>query len=323
VILGCVSKKHAGPKRAKELYASPLWAKRRSYAEKSGRPWVIFSAKHGILDPDDLIEWYDVALKRLPSKDRRAKGELAARQLAAKFGSLKGLSFEIHAGDAYVSALRDPLRRAGATLVYPLAGLSFGYQLQWYGAEGTNLGSSPAGQRRRPRARELPRFALQFDRALVRTLAGRYQYGGDERVAAVGASAGERGYFTRAELRELCFWKTPRSAPLVAANSTAEVRQATRLALSQKAEDARIRPLLALSGVSWPTASVVLHFAHRDPYPILDVRALEALGCLRPTYSMSLWLQYVEFIRELATSLDVDVRTLDRALWQWSKERSR
>ena len=39
---------------------------------------------------------------------------------------------------------------------------------------------------------------------------------------------------------------------------------------------------MALSGVRWPTASVLLHFGHRDRYPILDYRALEALGVPSP-----------------------------------------
>jgi hypothetical protein len=35
---------------------------------------------------------------------------------------------------------------------------------------------------------------------------------------------------------------------------------------------------------------------------------------------MPLWLGYVDACRSLATTEEVDMRTLDRALWQWSKE---
>jgi hypothetical protein len=132
VIVGCVSSKQAGPAPARDLYVSPLWAKRRHYAESSGRPWVIFSAEHGILKPDQVIEYYDVALMKLPVHERRAKGERAAEQLDQFFGPLRGKTFEIHAGAAYVDALRGPLKREGANLETPLHGLSIGYQLQWY-----------------------------------------------------------------------------------------------------------------------------------------------------------------------------------------------
>jgi len=133
VVVGCVSSKHRGPAPAKDLYVSPLWAKRRRYAESSGRPWVIFSAEHGILEPDQIIEYYDVALKNLPARARRSKGEQATEQLEELFGPLRGKTFEIHAGAAYVDALREPIERAGARLTNPLDGLSIGFQLQWYG----------------------------------------------------------------------------------------------------------------------------------------------------------------------------------------------
>lgn len=133
VVIGCVSSKQRGPAKARDLYTSPLFQKRRHYAEESGRPWVIFSAEHGILDPDDVIGWYDVALARLPVRTRRQKGVEAAAQLEDRFGPLEGKVFEIHAGDAYVSALREPAEALGARIINPLAGLGIGHQLQWYG----------------------------------------------------------------------------------------------------------------------------------------------------------------------------------------------
>lgn len=133
VILGCVSSKRREPAPAKDLYISPLWEKRRAYAVASGKPWVIYSAEHAILDPEQVIEWYDVALARLSAAQRRAKGEQAVTQLREKFGALPGKVFEIHAGAAYVDSLAAPLRRERAELVAPLSGLSIGYQLRWYG----------------------------------------------------------------------------------------------------------------------------------------------------------------------------------------------
>jgi thermostable 8-oxoguanine DNA glycosylase len=121
----------------------------------------------------------------------------------------------------------------------------------------------------------------------------------------------------------VCRWKTPRSGPRVAANTAADVEAATRAALATIDEHARMTALLELTGIGIPTASTLLHFAAEDGYPILDVRALESLGERgRSTYTVSYWLGYLEACRSLAAEHGVDVRTLDKALWQYSKERS-
>jgi len=80
--------------------------------------------------------------------------------------------------------------------------------------------------------------------------------------------------------------------------------------------------LLSLNGIEYLTASVILHFFHPEPYPILDYRALEALGIPKPAaYTFDFWNQYVAITRQLAAGYSVDMRTLDKALWQWSKGR--
>jgi hypothetical protein len=121
----------------------------------------------------------------------------------------------------------------------------------------------------------------------------------------------------------VCRWKTARSAPKVASNSAAAVRAATGRAFAAEDPAERVSELLALSGVGVPTASVLLHFAFPEALPILDVRALESLGVIgRSSYTPDLWAGYVTACRELAAANDVSLRTLDKALWQYSKERS-
>ena len=61
VILGCVATKRDEPAPARNLYISPLWERRRAYAEASGARWFIFSALYGMVEPDRVIEPYDVA----------------------------------------------------------------------------------------------------------------------------------------------------------------------------------------------------------------------------------------------------------------------
>ncbi len=80
--------------------------------------------------------------------------------------------------------------------------------------------------------------------------------------------------------------------------------------------------LLQLEGVGVPTAPALLQFAFPTEYPILDVRALESLGERGSSvYSTSYWLEYLTFCRDLAKDASVSIRTLDKALWQHSKER--
>ncbi|RYD61923.1 MAG: hypothetical protein EOP84_35140 [Verrucomicrobiaceae bacterium] len=91
-------------------------------------------------------------------------------------------------------------------------------------------------------------------------------------------------------------------------------------ALGARSVRLRIGALTLLDGVSWPTASVLLHFGHADPYPILDFRDLEALGVAVPSvYSIGFWWEYVLACRSIADAAGVPMRTLDRAPWQWSR----
>lgn len=67
--------------------------------------------------------------------------------------------------------------------------------------------------------------------------------------------------------------------------------------------------------------SVILHLYYREQYPILDFRALWSLSVDVPgTYKFSFWWSYVEYCRGLAERTGFDMRTLDRALWQYSRE---
>jgi hypothetical protein len=169
----------------------------------------------------------------------------------------------------------------------------------------------------------MPGFELQFPPGEIEALAGRFPSTNDARLLEIGAAVSARGHYTREEFIEVCGWKTPRSRPRVAANPEAAVAAATGRALAMTDEAARMAALLRLSGVGVPTASVLLFAAMPDDYPILDVRALESLGVRsRSQYPVSFWLDYLVACRELAGRLGVSLRTLDKALWQHSRERS-
>lgn len=63
ILLGCVKTKLEGPAVAKDLYCSTLWKRRRAYAEASGQPWLILNAEHGLVDPEQRLAPYDLALR--------------------------------------------------------------------------------------------------------------------------------------------------------------------------------------------------------------------------------------------------------------------
>lgn len=166
-----------------------------------------------------------------------------------------------------------------------------------------------------------PAFELQFPLSEIPALAARFPEVDEARHLAVGAAARARGHYTRDEFIEVCAWKTVRSRPRIAANTEAAVVEVTGRALAAADEVGRITALLELEGVGMPTASTLLYFAFPADYPILDVRALESLGVNpRSQYPVWFWLGYLAACRELARRAGVTIRTLDKALWQYSKE---
>lgn len=167
------------------------------------------------------------------------------------------------------------------------------------------------------------KFKLQFPPTEISALAQRFGFPADEiQVHDLRAGITTRGFMTFDELKIVCRWKTARSQSRVAKNTATDVEAITKVCFETENERLRIGSLLLLEGVQYPTASVILHFFHSDPYPILDVRALEALGIQKPpAYDFEFWFQYVAFTRQSAKENSIDMRTLDKALWQWSKEK--
>jgi hypothetical protein len=170
----------------------------------------------------------------------------------------------------------------------------------------------------------MPSFELQFPGDEIEPLANRFGYADETRLLEVGAAVRTRGHYTREEFIEVCAWKTPRSRPKIASNTKAAVIRATARALATADEETRMNALLGLAGVGVPTASVLLYTVFPEDYPILDVRALESLGAKpRSQYPIRFWLKYLSACRQLARRYGVGIRTLDKALWEHSKERAR
>lgn len=63
LIVGCGAAKLDRAAPARELYTGSLFRAARAYAERSGLPWRILSAEHGLISPDKVIEPYDRHMK--------------------------------------------------------------------------------------------------------------------------------------------------------------------------------------------------------------------------------------------------------------------
>jgi hypothetical protein len=132
VLVGCVKSKLPGTAPARDLYTSPLFRRRRAYAEQSGRPWFILSSRWGLVAPDEPIAAYDLYLGDQTADYRAAWGAFVVEQLHAHLGPLRGRTVEVHAGHHYRAAIDPPLRAHGATPTNPVPALGIGQTLAWY-----------------------------------------------------------------------------------------------------------------------------------------------------------------------------------------------
>ena len=80
------------------------------------------------------------------------------------------------------------------------------------------------------------------------------------------------------------------------------------------------RLLTLLDGVRVPTATALLAIALPDRHTVLDVRSTEALSRLGWWDGAGGYRRYLDVCQRLAERAGVDLRTLDRALWRWSKD---
>jgi hypothetical protein len=165
------------------------------------------------------------------------------------------------------------------------------------------------------------RFKLRFPVSAIERWAGGFSDASDSIFEKDIAPAVHRqGYLTRGQFLVMAEWKSPRSRSRCEKNNAEYVEEVTRAALGSKNERFKVQALRLLEGVEWPTASVILHFCDRGRYPILDVRALWSAGLdATPSYAFPLWMEYTDFMRGISTKAGVSMRTLDKALWQYSK----
>lgn len=147
----------------------------------------------------------------------------------------------------------------------------------------------------------------------------------DEMIARTLAAARQRGYMTPGDIEETAKWKYPgkRLLNLVRENTASKLQENTRISFASiTTEQERVGTLLELRGVGWPMASVILHFAFPDEYPIIDERVLRTIGCQyrKDNFNFDRWTEFTKFCKDACAEIGVSMRTLDRALWTYDKQ---
>lgn len=125
-LIGCSASKLPGKHKARDLYTGDLFKKSVAYAEATCDRWLILSAFYGLLDPDRVVESYDLALGDLSFQGRCEWGAKAKAKLLAQFGT--GDAIVLLAGRVYRDSLDLQLEEVFSRIDVPLEGLGIGEQ---------------------------------------------------------------------------------------------------------------------------------------------------------------------------------------------------
>ncbi|HBN83751.1 MAG TPA: hypothetical protein DDZ89_07880 [Clostridiales bacterium] len=104
-LVSCSSKKRAYPCAAKQMYQpSQLFSLSYQYAKQHADRIYILSAKYGLLDEDQVIKPYDMALKDMPENRQEDWANYVLSQMRDLF-DLEKDTFMILAGRDYYKNL--------------------------------------------------------------------------------------------------------------------------------------------------------------------------------------------------------------------------
>lgn len=125
ILISCVSQKLKKKSQARDLYISDWFSKAKTYADILGDQWMILSAKHGLLEPETMIEPYERSLYECKREERKIWAKKVAGEIESKipFGS----TIIILAGNIYREFL-IPLLEENYSIEIPMKGLKIGQQ---------------------------------------------------------------------------------------------------------------------------------------------------------------------------------------------------
>ncbi len=142
IVVGCGKLKLDRAAPAAELYVGPLFKAARAYAEANSDAWCIMSALYGILEPDRVVEPYNVSFQSLDKITRGDRARMIRHQFQASpycrhvqrvadpttRRGFREISprVVVLAGEDYVDALAEYKPET------PLRGLGIGERLRWF-----------------------------------------------------------------------------------------------------------------------------------------------------------------------------------------------
>lgn len=129
-LISCGKEKLSSAAPAQDMYQGDLFKKAWAYAEATYDQCYILSAKYGLLEPNQIIESYDLTLKDMDRKARREWADKIYEQIKKR--CVLDNVFYIHAGKLY----REYLELYLGLVQVPLEGLGIGQQKAWYKAKG-------------------------------------------------------------------------------------------------------------------------------------------------------------------------------------------
>lgn len=127
VLISCVSNKLSHQAKAKDLYISPLFKNNLEYAHRLKPDKIyILSAKHHLLNLDDMVEPYDLTLNKMHINELKVWSDIVIEQLGREI-DLSNDEVVFLAGENYRKFLIPKIQN----YKIPMKGLKIGEQLKF------------------------------------------------------------------------------------------------------------------------------------------------------------------------------------------------
>lgn len=132
-LVACVSRKLEYPAPAAELYQGQWWTAAKGFAQMRPGSWYALSARHGIVEPNQVLDPYDETLIGKPKPERIRWAERVIEQLhkiaapGAEVTFLAGRKYREFVIPALVTTPEELW-----TARVPAAGLNIGQQVQFF-----------------------------------------------------------------------------------------------------------------------------------------------------------------------------------------------
>lgn len=171
----------------------------------------------------------------------------------------------------------------------------------------------------------MPLAKIPFRRLepLLRKYLSKQEYSDTKKLIKKLSIVKRRGYFKKAELIEICRWKSPRAIKHIRLNREDKIEKIARKTFNTRSEKRKIQLLTRLSGVSIPMASSILMLTDPKRYGVIDIRVWELLykiGTVNSNpkginFNFKQWFRFLMIIRYFAKKFNVKARDIERTLF--------